>query len=94
MAGLEGSAVTVKIWGVTVDGFMSAFAEFAEGILELLPTSPTIDNEALETLRLFSGYINYFIPVGPYMTFLGGVLVCLAIYYGARVLLRWLKVIA
>lgn len=77
-----------------MDSFMPAFAEFAEQIIDLLPTSPTVDSEALEALRTYAGYINYFVPVGAYMTFLGATLVCLAIYYGARVLLNWLKVIS
>lgn len=77
-----------------MDSFFSAFQTFAGQILGLLPQSPTVDSAALETLSTYAGYINYFIPVGQYLTFLSALLVCLAVFYVAQILLRWLKVIS
>lgn len=77
-----------------MDSFLSAFQQFAGQILTLLPKSPTVDNEALQTLATYAGYINYFIPVGAYLTFLAGCLACLAVYYAAQIILRWVKVIS
>lgn len=76
-----------------MDAFLQAWQSFAGKILSMLPQSPTIDNAALETFAQYAAYINYFIPVGAYLTFLSGLLVVVAVYYVVMVILRWLKVI-
>lgn len=73
--------------------FSQFWNSFAGTIVNLLPTSPTVDNVALETLATYSGYINYFIPVGQYLTFLSALLVAVAAYYAVMVILRWIKLI-
>lgn len=76
-----------------MDLFMRFWNSFAGMLLELLPLSPTVDNQALESFETFVGYINYFIPVGPYLTFLSALLGGLAIYNAALPILRNLKLI-
>lgn len=74
--------------------FQQFWNSFAGTITSLLPASPTIDNAALEVLATYSGYINYFVPVGAYLTFLSALLVAVAAYYAAMVILRWTKLIS
>lgn len=73
--------------------FSQFWSSFAGKVVDLLPTSPTIDSAALQTLATYSGYINYFIPVGQYLTFLSALLVAVAAYYAVMVILRWIKLI-
>lgn len=77
-----------------MDAFLQAWQSFAGKILSILPQSPTIDNAALETFAQYAGYVNYFIPVGAYLTFFAGLLAAVAVYYAAMVILRWLKLIS
>lgn len=76
-----------------MDLFLNAWDSFANGILSALPDSPTIDNAALEALSRYAGYINYFLPVGAYMTFLLALLGAVGSYYAVVVILRWLKLV-
>lgn len=76
-----------------MDAFLQAWQSFADKVISMLPQSPTIDNAALQTFARYAGYVNYFIPVGPYLTFLSGLLAVVAIYYVTMVILRWIKVI-
>lgn len=71
--------------------FLTWWNSFASSILEILPDSPTIDNGALAAFAEYAGYINYFIPVGKYLSFLSALLVAVSVYYGSMVILRWLK---
>ena len=75
------------------DLFSSFWNSFASKILGILPKSPLVDNAALEALRTYAGYINYFIPVGPYLTFLSALLACVAGYYAVMVILRFMRLI-
>lgn len=76
-----------------MDLFMSFWTSFAGSLLELLPPSPTVNNAALETFRVYAGYINYFVPIGPYLTFFFVLLDALAAYNAALPILRNLKLI-
>lgn len=76
-----------------MDTFLSFWSSFAGGLLELLPQSPTVDNAALETIRSYAGYINYFIPVGGYLKFFSVFLVSLSVYYSAMTILRFMRLI-
>lgn len=77
-----------------MDTFLQAWNSFAGQVLALLPTSPTLDNDALAAFAEYVGYINYFIPVGAFLTFLSAVLTAVGVYYLVMIILRWLKVIA
>lgn len=76
-----------------IDTFQKAWESFSGTILGMLPTSPTVDSDALAALSSFTGYINYFIPVGPFLTFAGALLSVVAGYYLTMAILRWLKLI-
>lgn len=76
------------------DSFLKAWADFGETVLSMLPQSPTVDSDALATLAEYAGYINYWIPVGPFLTFFSALIASIAAYYLVMILLRWLKVIA
>ena len=53
---------------------------FAGKVLELLPASPTIDNEALQTVAQYAGDIHYFFPVGKFLVFVSATLVIAGVY--------------
>lgn len=72
---------------------MRFWTSFAGVLADLLPTSPIVNSDALETFRTYAGYINYFIPVGPYLTFLSGLLAALLVYNAVLPILRNLKLI-
>lgn len=76
------------------DIFSKAWESFAGKLAEILPTSPTVDSEALATVARFAGYINYFFPVGKFLVFVSAVLVAVGIYYLAMVILRMMRVIS
>lgn len=76
-----------------MDLFMRFWTSFAGSLVELLPQSPVIDSEALEALRFYAGYINYFVPVGPYLIFLSGFLGAMGVYNAVLPILRNLKLI-
>lgn len=74
--------------------FAGAWDSFAGKLAEILPRSPTIDSEALQTLAQYASYINYFFPVGKFLAFVAAVLACVAAYYAVMVILRWVKAIS
>lgn len=76
-----------------MDTFMQFWHSFSSVILEILPDSPTIDSDVLASLAEYAGYINYWVPVGPYLTFFSALLSCVAVYYLAVVILRCLKLV-
>lgn len=76
-----------------MDLFKQFWASFAGILVQFLPNSPTIDNAALDTFRTYVGYLNYFIPIGPYLTFLSALLAGLALYNAVLPILRNLKLI-
>lgn len=76
------------------DSFQKAWADLGANIIGLLPTSPTIDSEALQALSKYAAYVNYYIPIGPFLTYFSALLAAVAVYYVVSVILRWLKVIS
>lgn len=75
-------------------GFMSELKDaFLALLLDLLPLSPFTDFiDSLEQLP-YLGYINWFIPVGRFITIGTVWLGAITIYYMLSILLRWLKAI-
>lgn len=76
-----------------MDGFLDAWRSFSGQILDMLPTSPTLDSDAISALAEYAGYINYFFPVGKFAAYFSALLTCCLAYQAASVILRWLKVI-
>lgn len=64
-----------------------------EGIIKLLPTSPF--SEFIEELGNipYVAYINWFIPIGRFVTIGVAWLSAISIYYMLMILLRWIRAI-
>ncbi len=77
------------------DALTDALVSFAVGVIELFPASPfTIldelsNSEVYEWLRM----VNWFVPIGTFVSILESWLVCVAAYYAYQIVLRWVKVI-
>ena len=77
------------------EALSDALVGFAVSVVELFPASPfTIldelsNSEVYEWLRM----VNWFIPIGTFVSILEGWLVCVAVYYVYQIVLRWIKVI-
>lgn len=77
------------------DALSDALVDLAVSIVELFPASPfTVldelsNSEVYEWLRM----VNWFIPIGTFVSILEGWLVCVAVYYAYQIVLRWIKVI-
>lgn len=75
------------------DWFLRSWQTFAGQLIEILPASPTIDSDVLAVVAEYAGYINYFVPVGKYLTFLSALLIAVMGYYAIRPILRLMKLI-
>lgn len=73
--------------------FGQFWESFAGRIVELLPQSPTVDSEALQTLAAYASYINWVFPVGRFLAFVSLTLVAVGAYYLVMVILRVLRLI-
>lgn len=77
------------------DALSDALVDLAVSIVELFPASPfTVldelgNSEVYEWLRM----VNWFIPIGTFVSILEGWLVCVAVYYVYQIVLRWIRVI-
>ena len=77
------------------DALSDALVSLAVSIVELFPASPfTVldelgNSEVYEWLRM----VNWFIPIGTFVSILEAWLVCVAAYYVYQIVLRWIKVI-
>lgn len=71
------------------NSFIKGLGTVLVAMLSLLPTSPfvfvsTIDNKYL-------GYMNYFLPIDSAVAHLEAYVLAVAIYYGLRIVLKWIK---
>lgn len=77
------------------DALSDPLVSFAVSVVELFPVSPfTVldelgNSEVYEWLRM----VNWFIPIGTFVSILEAWLVCVALYYMYQIVLRWIKVI-
>lgn len=77
------------------DALTDTLVDFAVSVIELFPASPfTVledlgNSEVYEWLRM----VNWFIPIGTFVSILESWLVCVAVYYVYQIVLRWIKVI-
>lgn len=77
------------------DALSDALVRFAVSVVELFPASPfgVLDelstSEVYEWLRM----VNWFIPIGTFVSILESWLTCVAVYYVYQIVLRWIKVI-
>lgn len=77
-----------------METFLRFWRSFAADIISKLPQSPTIDSEALEVVRTYAGFINYVFPVGKFLAYVSAILVCAAVFYLYKVIMRQMRLIA
>jgi hypothetical protein len=58
--------------------------------LNLLPDSP-FQQQQFEGLEMLFGYVNWFVPVGDIIVFMGVYLSAVAVWYGVRWVLRFVR---
>ncbi len=77
------------------DALSDVLVDLAVSIVELFPASPfTVldelgNSEVYEWLRM----VNWFVPIGTFVSILEAWLTCVAVYYVYQIVLRWIKVI-
>ena len=77
------------------DALSDALVDLAVSIVELFPASPfTVldelgNSEVYEWLRM----VNWFVPIGTFVSILEAWLTCVAVYYVYQIVLRWIRVI-
>lgn len=77
------------------DALSDALVDLAVSVIELFPASPfTVldelsNSEVYEWLRM----VNWFVPIGTFVSILEAWLTCVAVYYVYQIVLRWIKVI-
>lgn len=74
--------------------FLQFWQSFAGDVVSRLPQSPTVDSEALETIALYAGYVNYIFPVGKFLAYASSLLVAVGVYYLVMIVLRMIRVIS
>lgn len=78
-----------------MDTLTDALIGFAVGVIELFPMSPFTVLDELSNSEVYDWLqmLNWFIPVGTFVSILESWLMCVAAYYVYQVVLRWVKVI-
>lgn len=74
--------------------FNQFWNSFSSVLADIFPQSPVLGSDFLTVIREYAGYINYFVPVGAFLTFVSVVLAALAVYYAVLPILRLIKVIS
>lgn len=77
-------------------GIMDWLASLGNVALAILPNSPIqagIATQGFQGFQTIMGNINYFVPIGTFITILTSYATAVLIYYGLRVILRWAKAI-
>lgn len=76
-----------------LDGMMALCNKFLDWVLALMPTSPFQSFiQACENLP-YLGWLNWFVPVGTFITIGEAWLVAIGLYYLYSIILRWIKAI-
>lgn len=75
-----------------ITNILNTLKEWIVSVVELLPKSP-FQFENADEFRTILGYINYFIPIGAMVNVMVSWLGCIVFWYGAMIVLRWIKAI-
>lgn len=67
------------------------FQTIVNNLYNILPKSPIVYLQSDPTVSTYLGYVNYFIPVYLWISILETWLLAIAVFYLARVIMRWLK---
>lgn len=78
-----------------LEGLTDGLVSFAVSVINLFPASPftILDELSNSIVYEWLQYLNWFIPVNTFVGILEAWLVCVGIYYGFQIVLRWIKVI-
>lgn len=78
-----------------LEGLTDGLVSFAVSVINLFPASPftILDELSNSIVYEWLQYLNWFIPVNTFVGILEGWLLCVGIYYGFQIVLRWIKVI-
>lgn len=71
----------------------SLWNSFAGLLVSVLPTSPFQEYISDFVPPSWLGYLNWFLPVGTFLSILSAWLVAIGLYYLYSVIARWIKVI-
>lgn len=66
---------------------------FGKAIPQILRKSPFAPWISQAQQLPYMSYLNWFIPFGEILEVFGAWLVCVAVFYAAQIVLRWVKVI-
>jgi hypothetical protein len=75
---------------------MDWFTALASAALAILPDSPiatAVNGASFAGFETIMSNINYFVPIGAFMTILTAYVAAVLVYYGVRYVLRWAKYI-
>lgn len=77
------------------DALNDALVSFAVSVIELFPASPFLVLDELSNSQVYEWlrFLNWFVPVGTFVSILEAWLSGIAIYYVYQIVLRWVKVI-
>lgn len=73
--------------------FENLATQFLGKLQEILPLMPDIPVDFLSSVNQFMSWLNWFFPVSMCLQFTGGVLACVAAFYGVRIILKLLHLI-
>lgn len=91
----------MEIFGIDITSWISDFfiqignllTSILVTVLSILPDSPFQRLTSNAEINVILGYINYFIPVGFFMSVLQGWLIAIGIFYMWQIILRFIKAI-
>ena len=77
------------------EALSSTLTALALKVINLLPESPFVILDELSRSEFYEWlqFLNWFVPINTFVSILEGWLVCVAVYYVYRIVLRWIKVI-
>lgn len=78
-----------------IEFFKALLTDFGSQIVSMLPSSP-FHPYIVEFARISKdslGFLNWFIPIGKFVEIGLAWLVCIALYYGYSIIMRWIKMI-
>lgn len=69
------------------------FKNFSYRLMDFLPLSVSLDSDFAEMGEQYLGWLNWFFPVGRCLDFMGTTLSAVAVFYGARYILKRMNII-
>lgn len=76
-----------------LDYMQSIFTHFADGLMNVLPTSPFAPYINQMTEMPYLSWLNWFVPVGDIITVSATWLAAITLFYIYSIVLRWVRAI-